>query len=364
MRVRKKIDVFSLSFLDCICCGFGAVILLFVIINARSESTRNEVTSDLRAEASRLAHEVEEGERHLFELKNTIEETDEETVETQGLSRRLMEEIKEVEEQLANMSKTTLAQQEHLNKLKSDLKSADEDVKRLKAGSEEDDDSGQSIRKFQGDGDRQYLTGVKVGGKRIAIMVDASASMLDDTVVGVIRRRNESDEIKRQSEKWQRAVRTVDWLTTQIPAGAQVQLFTFNEKPERLGPAEKGDWLDGSDPELVNDLIDKLKTVIPEKGTSLQNAYEALGKMEPRPDNVFLLTDGLPTMGSKPGRRKTVSERARIKFFDVAESLRPKTIPFNVILFPMEGDPTAGKAFWVVAQRSKGSFFCPSKDWP
>ncbi len=31
MRRRGDVEVFSLSFLDCICCGFGALILLLVL---------------------------------------------------------------------------------------------------------------------------------------------------------------------------------------------------------------------------------------------------------------------------------------------------------------------------------------------
>ncbi|MDQ8203264.1 hypothetical protein [Pelagicoccus sp. SDUM812003] len=31
MKRRRKTEVFSLSFLDCICCGFGAIILLFIV---------------------------------------------------------------------------------------------------------------------------------------------------------------------------------------------------------------------------------------------------------------------------------------------------------------------------------------------
>ena len=31
MRRRREVEVFSLSFLDCICCGFGAIILLLVL---------------------------------------------------------------------------------------------------------------------------------------------------------------------------------------------------------------------------------------------------------------------------------------------------------------------------------------------
>ena len=31
MHRRREVEVFSLSFLDCICCGFGAIILLLVL---------------------------------------------------------------------------------------------------------------------------------------------------------------------------------------------------------------------------------------------------------------------------------------------------------------------------------------------
>ena len=31
MIKRHPIEVFSLSFLDCLCCGFGAILLLFIL---------------------------------------------------------------------------------------------------------------------------------------------------------------------------------------------------------------------------------------------------------------------------------------------------------------------------------------------
>ena len=57
---------------------------------------------------------------------------------------------------------------------------------------------------------------MKIGGRNIVIAVDTSASMLDNTVVNIIRRRNMSDEQKRVAPKWQRAIRTVEWLSAQL----------------------------------------------------------------------------------------------------------------------------------------------------
>jgi len=72
---------------------------------------------------------------------------------------------------------------------------------------------GNRVRTFVGDGDRQYLTGLKVGGDRILVLVDNSASMLDRKIVNIIRRRNLPDANKLRSLKWRQAVASVDWLS-------------------------------------------------------------------------------------------------------------------------------------------------------
>jgi hypothetical protein len=42
----------------------------------------------------------------------------------------------------------------------------------------------------------------------------------------------------------------------------------------------------------------------------------------------------------------------------------PRSIPVNVILFPMEGDPMAASLYWKLAEATAGAFLSPSKDWP
>ena len=97
------------------------------------------------------------------------------------------------------------------------------------------------MRGFIGTGDRQYLTGLRVGGERIVVLVDVSASMLDETVVNVLRMRNMSEARKLLSEKWRRTLSTVDWLAAQLPLRAEFQMYAFNTKTwalrRRLGQA-------------------------------------------------------------------------------------------------------------------------------
>jgi hypothetical protein len=102
----------------------------------------------------------------------------------------------------------------------------------------------------------------------------------------------------------------------------------------------------------------------PRKGTSLFNGFDAAAGMKPAPDNIFLLTDSLPSMGAKKPWGKRVSAAKRLRLFNEAIQRLPARVPVNIILYPMEGDPAAANAFWRLARNTRGSFFCPSKDWP
>ena len=361
---RRKLNVFSLSFLDIITCGLGAVILLFVLVNAKSAARRETVTTDLRAEVSRMESEVLEGEKKLAQIRNALVQTRAELVKTQGLSRQAIEILNANQAQLADSDKNTLAAKTHVNQLKADLKSLEEDAKRLRAGAEAQDELGTRLRPFPGQGDRQYLTDLKMGGHRIFILVDSSASMLDETVVGVIRRRNLPEKEKLKSPKWQQAVATIDWLTTQLPATSKFQIYHFNETVGPLIPDSAGNWLNAAEVDKLNQSVAWMRKLVPQKGTSLVNAVNALAEMKPAPDNIFLLTDSLPTMGAKKPWSKRVSGKKRLSLFEDAVRQLPARVPVNIILYPMEGDPYAASAFWKLAKDTRGSFFCPSGDWP
>ena len=361
---RKKLNVFSLSFLDIITCGLGAIILLFVLVNAKSAVQLDTITADLRAETNLIENQVLDEKKNLIQIRNVLEVTTAELVKTQGLSRRLIEIIKEKEIELADSDKDTLATKSHVNKLKADLKSLEEDVKRLRAGAKAQDELGTKLRSFPGQGDRQYLTDLKMGGRRIMILVDASASMLDDTVVGIIRRRNLRTPDQLKSPKWQQAVATIDWLTTQLPATSQFQIYAFNETAEPLIPDSAGTWLNAGDVDKLNQSVDRMRKLVPQKGTSLLNAFKAIKTISPPPDNLFLLVDSLPTMGSKKPWGKRVSGKKRLRLFHDAIRQLPAGVPVNIILYPMEGDPFAVSAFWKLAADTRGSFFSPSRDWP
>jgi len=360
---RREINVFSVSFLDCIFCGFGAVVLLFVIINARAANQRIEQDLDLRADVDRLQLEVLDKKKDLLLIRNSLESSEAELVRTEGLAIRVEKDLEEKKVELADYEDKTLASKDHINSLKADMESLEKAYKRLKTAGVEAAE-GTKVKSFVGDGDRQYLTGMKMGGKRILILVDASASMLGRQIVDVIIRRNLPDEAKRSASKWQNAIATVDWLTSQLPPGSRFQIYTFNEEASPLLPKTKGTWLETSDLGALNDSIESLRRLVPRNGTSLHAAFEVIETMEPKPDNLFLLVDSLPTIGQRKSRAQKISANTRLRHFHSAIRKLPMSLPVNVVLFPMEGDPMAASSYWRLAMTSKGSFFSPSEDWP
>lgn len=361
---RKKINTFSLAFLDCICCGFGAVILLFVIMSMRSVEYRKQQTVDLNGEVDRIKMVVLDSKKQLVVARNAMEETEAEIVKTEGFSREIIKTIEQKQVELSRYDDDTLATAEHINKLQSDLRSLEEGVNRLEAGAKSNVPDGDSLRTFLGDGDRQYLTDLKVGGDHILILLDASASMLAERIVEIIRRRNMDETVQINAPKWQHAVRSVDWVITQLPHDRKFQLLVFNERVDAVITGSGGTWLEAGDPDLLNQAMAELKKYIPHDGTSLHLAFDAIKQFSPPPDNIFLLTDGLPTMAQKKGWGSKVSGKKRMSLFNSAIRRLPKGVPVNIILFPMEGDPHATGAYWQLAAASHGSLLAPPGDWP
>ena len=361
---RRKTEVFSLSFLDVIACGFGAVVLFYTILSAQAGVQREKRNDDLQAEVDRLEEEVLEGYKNLVVLRNSLESTDE-AVPAEGLAARILEETEQLKQQLADAERDTLSKRETIERLKQDLKSLEEGTRRLSAGTPSPGQPGSRIKGFVGSGDRQYLTGLKVGGERILILVDVSASMMDESVVNVIRLRNMPESRRIAAAKWRRTVATVDWLTSQLPAKAKFQAYAFNTRARALVPGSDGRWLEAGDAKALNDALRELRRLVPQDGTSLENAFVAAQSLAPRPDNIILITDGLPTQGtSPPAVRKTIDGEGRLKLFERALDRLPAGVPVNVILLPMEGDPLAPGAYWALARRTDGAFMSPARDWP
>ena len=119
--------------------------------------------------------------------------------------------------------------------------------------------------------------------------------------------------------------------------------------------------------------------VLPENGTNFEKALLAAQAMRPRPDAVYIITDGLPTLGEPLGKftislkaRSCLNSKGRISpdcrhiLFQkaVAEFFKDQKIKTSTILLPLQGDQRAAADYWNLALQSGGTTISPSKDWP
>ena len=359
-RTERRFNVFSLAFLDVMSCGFGAVVLVFLIINHRIDDEAKDVDRDLLSESRLLDYQIRTGEKDLVDLQQLLEDTRKRVAEANRDLLAMIEDRDRRLEELNELDARTAAERDSVEELTSDIEAREQDVKRLQE--EEQQLAGTRLREIKGEGDRQYLTGLFVGGTHILIALDASASMLDDTIVQVIRRRNMSRERQLTAPKWIRARQTVDWLAAQFPLESNYQIALYADEARFILPGM--DWIPVADVADVDQALDRLEQTVPAGGTNLEGLFDLIGGMRPLPDNVFLVTDSLPTRSNRKPRSSTVDGRQRVRHFNDAVKLLPAGVPVNVIMFPMEGDWKASAAYWILAANTGGTFLSPSRDWP
>ena len=338
-------------------CGLGAVILVFLILkHGASISPQEEVR--VENDITTVEFEIETTKKEIVIITSDINERKTETKKIQNQNKIISTVI---EEELDNQRLS----EEEIRNIGSDLKQLEQ--------------QNIDIIQTDDDGERQYLTGLKVEGKRIVFLLDSSASMLDESIVNIVRRDLFSDESKQKSLKWTRAKKSAQWLLNRLPVDSEYTFITFNENVVSLTDSK---WLNSSDAKVTNIVLNALDQLAPTGGTNLEKALVFVKSIKPMPDALYLITDGLPTLGeevekfssgflekcfrTKQRQKKTISSNCRHQLFQKAKKgfLEGRKIKTSTILLPLEGDPRAALDYWNLSIQSGGLLISPSLDWP
>ena len=331
-------------------CGLGAVILVLMLVDFDERDSTPE-TALLRADLARLRSAGEELRRALASAS--------------GDSARSQREIDALSGRIGELRTETAGRDAELARRRRELAALREAVESAEVPRAPD-----AIEQ-PGAGEEHYLIGLNVEGPKIGILVDRSASMSDEKLIDVIRRKNGSEAAKRRGPKWQRTQRTVRWLLARLPEDSQVSVVAFGAKAGPLGGAG---WKASRDAKALGAILRELDELVPTGATNLQAGLDALNAE--KPSNVYLVTDGLPTQAvprsglrrllSRCGRSNKVSGECRLRLFrhTIRSSAPPAGVPVNVVLLPIEGDPGAADAFWRWTGATGGLTISPSPSWP
>ena len=349
---RRRVEGFNLTFLDVMACGLGAAVLLFLIVRhdtdagaPEDERLRSELHA-LRERESALEESIGEARRRGAALDRTAEAREEE----HGAMRGALDSLRREAERLRGRNEA--------------LEASVEETEAARASDVVEDPSA---------GEERYLLGLRVEGERIAILLDRSASMTDEKLIDIVKRKVLADAGKRKGPKWLRTRRTVRWLLSRLPEGGEVAVVAFNEKAVFLGGGSG--WRNGRDRTAVSGLFLALDDLVPTGATNLQAGLDALARLEPPPTDVYLVTDGLPTRSEYKGSLLSgCSHRSRNVSGECRKALLGRTLresaghagrgKVNVILLPLEGDPEAAAQYWAWSSRTGGLLMTPAAGWP
>ncbi|MDJ0812620.1 MAG: hypothetical protein QNJ23_02760 [Woeseiaceae bacterium] len=208
-RKRRNVEAFSLSFLDCICCGFGAIILLLVLSKIYEPVIIEKTQDDLESLIALLQQELFEIRGETTVLNRELDDVKEQTSDTKLRLARLQGELSSVQGQYAATQRESEA-------------TFDEgDLRRTK---QRLTDEMRRLQPYYRRADDDAVAGIPVDSEYVIFVIDTSGSM--------------------QQFNWQRAI---DKLTETLDVYPQVKgIQIMNDNGSYMFKQYAGRWIPDS----------------------------------------------------------------------------------------------------------------------
>lgn len=335
-------------------CGLGAIILVFMLVKHNIDNSVLE-TELLQEDIKRL-------EEQSKQLRASVAEAEQQEKEISDQAMAISRQIEDKQQALKQAQASAISNQ-------AAKKSLEEGIKSFVVPKPPDIIESPKV------GEEQYLIGLKVEGRRIALLIDSSASMTDEDLIDIIRRKNTSDAEKQRGPKWQRTIAIAEWLMARVPESSQVTLISYNSAAKQLAAGDG--WIAGNNANGLNQALEGLRRTVPQGATNLEAGLSLARQM--KPTDIYLVTDGLPTNGDSSykslnpfadcsalwGDSAKISGACRAKLFQYTVKIVDLGgAKINVVLLPIEGDPEAANLYWRWTANNRGIMISPAPEWP
>lgn len=347
---RRETEVFSLAFLDCICCGFGAVLLVFILTISKKQNVDRTDIDDLKNRTKAMARDITISQSEIDRLAKVLAAAQLELEDANARNNQDQLKLSSRQREMLLMLQQTGAMKDALATLLGEKKNLPME-----------DHAPIPIPNIDR---RQYLTGVKLNGEFILFLVRCSGSMLDETIDSATLRLEDTDDKKREAPKWRRTVQALQWMIASLDPNTHFQVLFFNDDVMPVLENRGDEWFSTGDKKTINEIVKRIDNFVPRGGANMEKAFTAVRFLPRLPDSIVLFTDGLPTRSESLAMEGEVGQDERIRFFKIAVKQLPPRIPVSTILFPMSGDPAGPALFWELANASRGALVSPAKSWP
>lgn len=162
-RARRGLDPFSLSFLDCICCGFGAIILLLTLTRMSEPKAIEEAKDDLDGRIARLQEELHEirGESEVIQ-RELVGRREQLSKDREGVA-RLQGDLSRLQGQFQTSRELSHVQDIIAGRFLAAQQELTEEMKRLREEAPPHDPS--------------LVAGIPVDSEYVVFVIDTSGSM-------------------------------------------------------------------------------------------------------------------------------------------------------------------------------------------
>ena len=321
MIKRRGIEEFSISFLDVICCGFGAVILLLMLTRPLEPILLENSEVD-------LSERIEAREQALFEIRGEIRELL--ASDNASATNRLaaIEAIKELERQLED----TLGKAISLGEAEREI---DEQTAELASAKQTLTDEMQRLLGLDFKRDSGLVGGIAVDSEYIIFVIDTSGSM--------------------QSAAWNQVVRKVDETLSIYPRVKGIQVM--NDMGDYMFPQYRGTWLeDGAG--VRNRIIQTLSGWAPFSNSSpVEGIREAIDTYYDPSKNISIYVFGDDYTGD------SVEEVVdAVDLINIADEMGRRRVRIHAVGFPVYLDQPNARIYRFaalmreLAYRNDGTF--------
>ncbi len=182
-RERRDMEAFGLSFLDCICCGFGAVILLLVLTKFAEPVLLEQTTDELEAVITTLEEQLEDLKGETRIVNDRLKSKEEQLSDVKDRVARLQGDLSRIQGQFSSSADTASVSSIIEGQLAEARQRLTEEMKRLQAN------------QYRRAVDDTTVGGVPVDSEYIIFIIDTSGSMFNYSWPMVLRKVEETLEV-------------------------------------------------------------------------------------------------------------------------------------------------------------------------
>jgi hypothetical protein len=225
MRRRREFEIFSMSFLDAICCGFGAMILLFLVIRIGEPTRLEEAERDLDGLIAQYEQELNEIVGETERVRRQEVTTTENVREDSQRVDTLRQQLERIRAQVLAVEDPTLVTEQ--NRLASAKQTLTDEMRRLLA------DYRPPIEDYK-------VGGIPVDSEYIIFLIDTSGSM--------------------QQYQWDRVQQQLRETLEVYPTVKGIQIM--NDEGEYMFKSYRNEWIPDT-PTRRQAILDTLKNWAP-----------------------------------------------------------------------------------------------------